>query len=160
MFHDPSECQKDSDTTKRAPVFRITHLISLHNVCQVKRDPYTMRGWTYILLSCSLFLRKSEAAALMNSDIDVHTNQVTGEVMLEDGLPRFLYIRIRRSKTDQEGQGTQIMQTCSGIVRISWCYEYRSAATVKKEPPQLQVMPCVNSYDVAGNIEVYFSFVL
>jgi hypothetical protein len=47
-----------------------------------------MRGWTYILLSCSLFLRKSEAAALLISDIDVPT----GEILLEDGLPRFLYV--------------------------------------------------------------------
>lgn len=109
MFHDPNECRKygrklDS-TTKRAPVFRIAHLLSMYNVCQVKRDAYTMRGWTYILLSCSLFLRKSEAAALLISDIDVPTNHVTGEILLEDGLPRFLYVLIRRSKTDQEGQG-------------------------------------------------------
>lgn len=92
-------------------MFRIAHLISLYNVSQVKHDAYTMRGWTYILLSCSLFLRKSEAAALMINDIDVPSNHITGEVLLEDGLPRFLYVLIRRSKTDQEGQG--IMQTSS-----------------------------------------------
>ena len=109
MFHDPNECRKYGrkfdPTTKRAPVFRIAHLMSLYNVCQVKRDAYTMRGWTYILLSCALFLRKSEAAALLISDIDVPTNHVTGEILQEDGLPRFLYVLIRRSKTDQEGQG-------------------------------------------------------
>ena len=120
MFHDPSECQKYGrkfdPKTKRAPVFRIAHLMSLYNVCQVKRDAYTMRGWTYILLSCALFLRKSEAAALLISDIDVPTNHVTGEILLEDGLPRFLYVLIRRSKTDQEGQGMFLQsQYCSNI---------------------------------------------
>ena len=54
------------------------------------------------MLSCSLFLRKSEAAALIIRDIDVPTNHVTGEVILEDG---FLYILMKRSKTDEEGQG-------------------------------------------------------
>ena len=34
----------------------------------------------------------------MISDIDVPTNHVTGEVILEDGLPRFLYVMIRRSR--------------------------------------------------------------
>lgn len=112
MFHDPSECQKYGrkyDTTNRAPVFRITHLLTLYNTCHIKHDTYTMRGWTYILLSCSLFLRKSEAAALMISDIDVPSDHVTGEVLLEDGLPRFLYVTIQRSKTDQEGQGVMFI---------------------------------------------------
>ena len=89
---------------QRATVFRIAHRMSLYNVCQVKYDAYTMSGWTYILLSCALFLRKSEAAALLISDIDVPTNHVTGEILLEDGLPRFLYVLMRCSKTDQEGQ--------------------------------------------------------
>ena len=39
MFHDPNECQKYGrivdPTTKRAPVFRITHFMSFYNVCQV-----------------------------------------------------------------------------------------------------------------------------
>ena len=89
---------------QRATVFRIAHLMSLYNVWQVKYDAYTMRGWTYVLLSCVLFLKKSEAAALLISAIDVPTNHVTGEILLEDGLPRFLYVLIRHSKTDQEGQ--------------------------------------------------------
>ena len=109
MYHDPTECQKYGrqfdPTPNRAPVFQIRHLLSLYNVCQVKHDAYTMRGWTYILLSCALFLRKSEAAALMINDIDVPSNHVTGKVLLEDGLPRFVYVMIRRSKTDQDGQG-------------------------------------------------------
>lgn len=122
MFHDPNECRKYGrkfdPTTTRAPVFRIAHLMSLYNVCQVKRDAYTMRGWTYILLSCSLFLRKSEAAALLISDIDVPTNHVTGEILLEDGLPRFLYVLIRRSKTDQEGQG----MICNHSIAVVYVY--------------------------------------
>ena len=112
MFHDPNKCHKYGRkfdcSTKKARVQNYTPHV-LGKIGQVKCNAYTMRGWTYVLLSCSLFLRKSEAAALMISDIDVPTNHVTGEVLLQDGLPRFLYVLIRRSKTDQ-GQGIYYSQ--------------------------------------------------
>ena len=142
-------------------VFRIAHFMSLYNVCQVKRDAYTMRGWTYILLSCALFLRKSEAAALLISDIDVPTNHVTGEILLENGLPRFLYVLIRRSKTDQEGQGTLLGNHSTARNRLSVrcftiipCHDIRSATVIKKKYRKLQVVPCVNPDDMVGNIKV------
>ena len=48
----------------------------------------------------------SEAAALRISDIDVPTDPATGKIELQpEGLPRFLFVTIQRSKTDQEGQG-------------------------------------------------------
>ena len=81
---------------QRAPVFRIAHLMSLYNVCQVKCNAYTMRGRTYILLSGSLFLRKSEAAALMISDIDVPTNHVIGEVQDRSRRTRYILLFIHR----------------------------------------------------------------
>lgn len=60
------------------------------------------------------FLRKSEAAALMISDINVPSNHVTGEVLIDDGLPRFIYaVMIRRSKTYQDGQGNLLTNICS-----------------------------------------------
>ena len=49
-----------------------------------------MRNWTYILLSCALFLCKSEAANLLLADIKIPLDQVTGEPLLKDGIPRHI----------------------------------------------------------------------
>ena len=67
----------------------------------------------YSLLSCSLFLRKSEAAALSLSDIEMPMNPVTGEVITEHGLPKYIYVHLRRSKTDQHSEGSLNVSTCT-----------------------------------------------
>jgi len=78
------------------PVSKIAHLLALYSACHVKKDAYTLRGWIYILLSCALFLRKSEAAALAIQHLDVPTDSVTGDILLEQGLSRFVYITIQK----------------------------------------------------------------
>lgn len=108
MFHNPDDCLKYGrpvEQPQQAKVFKITHLLAIYHACHVKKDAYTLRGWTYILLSCALFLRKSEAAALTIKDLDIPTDPVTGDIMLEQNLPKFIFVTIQRSKTDQEGQG-------------------------------------------------------
>jgi len=108
MFHNPDDCLKygrPAEQPQQAKVFKIAHLLALYSACHVKKDAYTLRGWTYILLSCALFLRKSEAAALAIQHLDVPTDSVTGDILLEQGLPRFVYVTIQRSKTDQQGEG-------------------------------------------------------
>ena len=110
IFHSPADCKQYGRAMKqedrKAKVLRIPHLIALYNSCQLRKDAYALRGWTYIHLSCALFLRKGEAAALRISDIDVPTDPATGKIELQpEGLPRFLFVTIQRSKTDQEGQG-------------------------------------------------------
>jgi hypothetical protein len=64
-----------------------------------------IRSWTYILISCALLLRKAEAADLRLGDVEVPLDKVSGQMLLVDGLPKYLFIHIRRSKTDQDGQG-------------------------------------------------------
>ncbi len=64
-----------------------------------------LRAWTYVLLSCALFLRKSEAADLKVRDIEVPIDRATGDSLLSEGLPRYIFVHIRRSKTDQAALG-------------------------------------------------------
>ena len=65
---------------------------------------YYERVDIHFAIMCTISAK--EAAALMIQDIDIPSNQITGEVLLEDSLPRFVYVNIRRSKTDQDGQGS------------------------------------------------------
>ena len=56
-------------------------------------------------MSFALFLCKAKAAALKTEDLDVPTDPITEEISLDSGLPRFMFVTIRRSKTDQQGHG-------------------------------------------------------
>ncbi len=108
MYHDPVECSRYGrgvDAPVRARIFKIHDLLALYELSRKQPQPYILRGWTYILVSCALFLRKSEAANLMMSNLSVARDVVSGKVVLEDGLPRFIIVHIQRSKTDQDGCG-------------------------------------------------------
>ena len=63
MFKDPRDCSKYGRTVQRAKVF-----------LALRRETATgpnVRAWTYVLLSCSLFLRKAEASDLKIGDLEV-----------------------------------------------------------------------------------------
>lgn len=83
-------------------------------------DGPTLRAWTYILLSSSLFLKKAETAALTIGDIEVPLDRVSGHPLLNDILPKYLYIHIRRSKTDQDGHD-KFHQLNWNLVHSSLC---------------------------------------
>ena len=83
MYHDPSACEKYGravSVVMRAEVFKIAHLHSLYEMSRIKADVYTLRTWTYILISIALFLRKSEAAALRIEDIDIPADTTTNGI--------------------------------------------------------------------------------
>ncbi len=108
MFHDPVECScygRGDDAPVLPRMFQIHDLLALDDLSRKQPQPYILRGWTYILISCALFLRKSEAANLTMSDISVPRDAVSGKVAVEIGLPKVVHIHIRRSKTDQDGCG-------------------------------------------------------
>ena len=108
MFRDPGDCSKygrEVDGPARAKIFQISDLLAMQKASRSHCDGPTLRAWTYVLLSSSLFLRKAEAAALTIGDIEVPLDRVSGNPLLNDGLPKYLYIHIRRSKTDQDGHG-------------------------------------------------------
>jgi hypothetical protein len=53
-----------------------------------------------------LFLRKAEAAYLKIQDIEIPVDKATGDPLMGDGgIPRYVFIHIRRSKTDQAAAG-------------------------------------------------------
>lgn len=107
MFKDPSDCKKYGRSCKgpsRAKVFDISHLLKMWQASRENPRGPTLRAWTYVLLSCSLFLRKSEAVNMKLGDID----RTTGKPLLSEGLPRYIFVHIRRSKTDQEALGKEM----------------------------------------------------
>lgn len=93
------------DAPLRARIFQVRDLLALHDLSRKQPQPYVLQGWTYILISCALLLRKSEAANLMMSNISIPWDTVSGKVALGNGLPKFIHVHIRSSKTDQEGCG-------------------------------------------------------
>lgn len=108
MFKDPSDCAKYGRVVQgpdRAKIFQISDLLALRKVSWVNATGPNVRAWTYVILSCALFLRKSEAANLMIGDIEVPINRVTGEPVMNGNLPRHLFVHISRSKTDQAAKG-------------------------------------------------------
>ena len=110
MFHSPTDCAKygrTSDGPERAKIFQISDLLSMRRATrQNATGPMVrVRSWTYVLISCALLLRKAEAADLRLSDVEVPSDKVSGEMLLVGGLPKYLFVHIRRSKTDQDGQG-------------------------------------------------------
>ena len=108
MFHNPEDCAeygRHIEGPARARVFEISELLSLQRASREHCDGPTIRGWTYIILSCALFLRKAEASDLMMSDIEVPMEKTTGKPLLSNCVPKYLFVHIRRSKTDQDGRG-------------------------------------------------------
>ena len=108
MFHDPAECAKygrKSEGPDRAKIFEISDLIAMFQASRQNSSGSMIRAWTYVLISCALLLRKAEAAALLIGDIEVPVDKVSGQPLIVNGLPRYLFVHIRRSKTDQDGQG-------------------------------------------------------
>lgn len=108
MFHSPTDCAKygrTSDGPERAKIFQISDLLSMREATRQNATGPMVRSWTYILTSCALLLRKAEAADLRLGDVEVPLDKVSGQMLLVNGLPKYLFIHIRRSKTDQDGQG-------------------------------------------------------
>lgn len=112
MYHDEGDCTSHGRKVEgpdRAKVLQIYDLLALREVSRKKMSGPMIRGWTYILLSCALFLRKSEAANLKLGDIEIPVDRVTGKPLMKDGLPKHLFIHIRHSKTDQDRNGSYSM---------------------------------------------------
>lgn len=111
MYHDEIDCKRYGrkvEGTDRAKVLRISDLLALQAASRKNMCPTTVRSWTYVLLSCALFLRKSEAANLRLGDIEIPVDHVKGEPVLKDGIPKHLFIHIRHSKTDQDRTGMPV----------------------------------------------------
>ena len=114
MYHDEQDCAeygRNVEGPDRAKVFKISDLLALRRVSRQKMCPTVIRSWTYVILSCALFLRKSEAANLRLGDIEIPVDHVTGQPLMKDGLPKHLFIHIRQSKTDQDRTGKCIPGT-------------------------------------------------
>ena len=157
LYSECDDCLKygrPAEQPQQAKVFKIAHLLALYSACHVKKDAYTLRGWTYILLSCAL-LRKSEAAALAIQHLDVPTDSVTGDILLEQGLPRFVYVTIQRSKTDQQGEGIIF---CNIVVlelaNFNLGFVNRSTFTPPEKHRELQTLSCVDIDDMVDSTQV------
>ena len=112
MYRDEKDCAsygRKVEGPDRARIFQISDLLALQAVSRRKMCGTTIRNWTYILLSCALFLRKSEAVNLKLRDIEIPIDHVTGKPVLKDGIPKHVYIHIRHSKTDQDRNGKSIL---------------------------------------------------
>ena len=110
MYKDPGDCKRYGRSCKgpdRAKVLDISQLTAMWQTSRDHPDGSTLRAWIYVLLSCVLFLRKSEAAILKIGDLEVPIDKITGDPLLSEGqgLPRYVYVHIRRSKTDQAALG-------------------------------------------------------
>ena len=108
MFKDPRDCSQYGRTVQgpqRAKVLQISDLLALRRVSRETATGPNVRAWTYVLLSCSLFLRKAEASDLKIGDLEVPLDRVTGVPVMSGNLPRHIFVHIRRSKTDQTAKG-------------------------------------------------------
>ena len=111
MMKNPIQCAKGGRklyVPDRAKVFEISHLLAMQKASRLYPNGPISRAWTYVLLSCCLFLRKSEASELRIGDIEVPCDRASGRQLIENGLPKYLFVHIRRSKTDQEAAGKYI----------------------------------------------------
>ena len=109
MFHQPMEYVKyhrTPDPPDQAACFTVAELLTLYENTRDHPTPINLRAWTYILLSVSLFLRKSEARDLQWSDVEMPCSQDSGDVLTDSGVPKYIYILIQKSKTDQTAEGT------------------------------------------------------
>lgn len=125
MFHIPSECAKYGRTfvgPERAKTFQISDLLSMWEAARQNATGPLIRSWMYVLISCALLLRKAEAADLQLGDVEVPLDRVSGQMLLVGGLPKYLFIHIRRSKTDQDGQGKGFKLISSWIWIDLSCY--------------------------------------
>ena len=95
----------DQQKKQRDPTFLEFHIFLHFIMHAMAKSAYALRGWAYIFLFCALFLCKAEAAAPKTEDLDLPTDPITGEISLDSGLHRFMFVTIRRSKTDQQRHG-------------------------------------------------------
>lgn len=75
MMQSPEDCRKASRSTNgpiRAKIFEISNLLEMQKASRLYPSGPVLRAWTYILTSCCLFLRKSEAVNLKIGDIEVY----------------------------------------------------------------------------------------
>lgn len=59
MFHNPEDCAeygRHIEGPARARVFEISELLTFQRASREHCDGPTIRGWTYIILSCALYL--------------------------------------------------------------------------------------------------------
>ena len=115
MFKDYNDCKVYGRSCKgpdRAKVFEIAHLLTMQDTTRRFPEGPTLRAWTYVLLSCALFLRKAEAACLKIKDIEIPVDKTTGDPLVNGGIPRYVFIHIRRSKTDQAAVGKFYLCGC------------------------------------------------
>ena len=105
-----------------------------------------------MLLSCALFLRKSEAANLRIGDIEVPIDEVTGKPVLMNGIPRYMYVHIRHSKTDQDRNG--VICTCHLNVNNFILVSFRTKIAAAKKYQKHKAMPTVGASVLAYHIEV------
>ena len=90
MFHDPAECAKygrKREGPDRAKIFEISDLIAMFHATRQYSSGPVIRAWTYILTSCAL---------LLIGDIEVPVDKVSGQPLVVNGLPRYLFVHIRR----------------------------------------------------------------
>ena len=58
---------------------------------------------------CVLLLRKAEAADLQLGDTEVSLDKLSGQILIVGGLHKYLFIHIKRSKTDHSDQGRELL---------------------------------------------------
>ena len=58
---------------------------------------------------CALLLRKAEAADLQLGDTEVSLDKLSGQILIVGGLHKYLFIHIKRSKTDHSDQGRELL---------------------------------------------------
>ena len=94
MYHDEGDCKSHGrklEGPDRAKVLQICDLLALRDVSRKQTSGPMICGWTYILLSCALFLRKSEAANLQLGDIEVPVDRVTTDERWTSKAPFYPY---------------------------------------------------------------------
>ena len=75
MMRNPDDCRRGGRSTEhpvRAKIFEISQLLEMQKASRLYPIGPILRAWTYVLISCCLFLRKSEAANLKIGDIEVY----------------------------------------------------------------------------------------
>lgn len=80
MMKNPEDCKKvdrSVDGPVRARIFEISQLLEMYKASRQYSTGPMLRAWTYILISCCLFLRKSEAVNLKIGDIEVSSPHST-----------------------------------------------------------------------------------
>ena len=100
-----------------------------------------VRAFTYNLVGIAACLRKSEAQALTLQDIEIVPEAEAKETN-EDGLPRAIFVHIKRSKTDQVGQGTILLNLLPAYIHHYYFITLREQGANETKPCKPQTLPC------------------